>query len=211
MRAILPITAALMLGACVTAAVPPALPVLEFAANDCTDAPDLAQAISLIPKKESALHVVAAPIGSASSCLARPDQRTAYVLFEVPADHADKTLTVGGQLEALRVLSPHVETLDAQGQTVRRFADDEFMYRGPNFSVLFRPRETERYVLVGQNPARVGQTYDSIAIGVSTTPVYTGYGTANWNTGVDTAQSRTFSYEGVAMVTVNDSDTDEQQ
>jgi hypothetical protein len=209
MRAILPITAALSLAACVTVE-PPALPVLEFSGVDCTDAPDLAQAISLTPKKETALHVVAAPIGSASACLAGPDKRTAYVLFEIPADHADKTLTVGGQLEALRVLSPHVETLDAQGQTVRRFADDEYMYRGPNFSVLFRPRETERYVLVGQNPARVGQTYDSIAIGVSTTTVYTGYGTSNWNTGVDMAQSRTFSYEGIAMVTVNDSDTDEE-
>lgn len=210
MRALLPITAALTLGACVTVE-PPALPVLEFTAVDCTDAPDLAQAISLTPKKEAAVHVVAAPIGSASACLARPDLRTAYVLFEIPADHADKTLTVGGQLEALRVLSPHVETLDAQGQTVRRFADDEYMYRGPNFSVLFRPRETERYVLVSQNPARVGQTYDSIAIGVSTTTYYTGYGAANWNTGVDMAQSRTFSYEGIAMVTVNDSDTDEEQ
>ena len=65
--------------------------------------------------------------------------------------------------------------------------------------------------MVAANPERVGQQYDSIAVGTQTTTVYTGYGAANWTTGHEASLSRTFSYEGVAHVTVYDTDTKEDQ
>ena len=107
--------------------------------------------------------------------------------------------------------------LDAAGRTTRGFRTDEYLYRGFNYSVLLRPRSDERFILVTIDPSRVGQRYDSIAIGVSTSatgaPV-TGLasglvGSGNITTGTDASISRTFSYEGAVQAIVNDSDTDE--
>ena len=100
--------------------------------------------------------------------------------------------------------------MDQNGQVVRSFRSDEYMYRGPNYSVLFRPRAPERYVLVTVDPVRVGQTYDSIAIGTHITTTYTPYGPVYFTSGSDAAQSRVFSYEGSVQVVINDSDTKEE-
>lgn len=210
------LTAVAMLGAC--ASLPPPPPaVLNMAARTCAPAPDLASAISLTPDKERALHSVTAQIGFATPCVRHDGIDTAYILYALPADLDDKTLTVGGYLEPLRILSPSVEVLNADGGTSRRFRADEYLYRGFNYSVLFRPRPDERFILVTVDPSRVGQRYDSIAIGVSTTasgaPVAglaSGLvGSGNITTGTDVSLSRTFSYEGAVQAVVNDSDTEE--
>lgn len=197
-----------MLSACVTAA-PPAPPVLEFTRSSC-GAVDLSSAVSLTPPKERALFLVNQPVVAESPCVAQDGTASAYALFALPDDLGDKTLTVGGVLEATRILSPKVAVLDGDGRVVRSFRSDEYMYRGLNYSVLFRPRAPERYVLVTVDPARVGQTYDSIAIATQTTSTYTPYGPIMITTGSDGAQSRVFSYEGSVQVVVNDSDTKEE-
>ncbi|GLK47113.1 hypothetical protein GCM10017620_00860 [Brevundimonas intermedia] len=191
------------------ASVPPPAPVLTFDRHDCAEV-DLTRAISLTPDKERALHSVTTVIDSATPCATLASGASAYVLFAVPEDFEDKTLTVGAALEATRIFSPTVSVLDAAGQETRRFASDEFMYRGANFSVLFRPRAAERYVLVSSDPSRVGQRYDSINIGTSSTTTYTPYGGATFTSGVDASLSRTFSYEGSALVVINDSDPKEK-
>jgi hypothetical protein len=193
---------------CVTVA-PPEPAMLTFDRTDCT-AVDLSKAISLTPAKEQAVHYVSAPVDATSPCATLDAKSSAYALFAIPTDSEDKTLTVGAYLEPLRILSPAVSVLDAEGRETRRFKSDEFMYRGMNYSVLFRPRPNERFVLVSSDPERVGQRYDSISIGTNATTTYTGYGTATIRTGVDTAQSRAFSYYGAAQVTVNDADTKEE-
>jgi hypothetical protein len=75
--------------------------------------------------------------------------------------------------------------------------------------VQFRPRAGEAYVLVSADPALVGQRYDSIVIATSTASAATAAGAFSWTTGVDGAQSRTFSYEGTIQVSVYDSDAEE--
>lgn len=200
--------AAAVLSGCVTA-TPPAPPVVEFTRSGC-GAIDLARAVSLTPPKERALFLVNQPVAADSPCAIQDGSASAYALFALPDDMGDKTLTVGGVLEATRILSPRVTVLDGEGRIVRSFRSDEYMYRGLNYSVLFRPRTPERYVLVTIDPARVGQTYDSIAIGTSTTATYTPYGPIMITTGADGAQSRIFSYEGSVQVIVNDSDTKEE-
>jgi hypothetical protein len=122
----------------------------------------------------------------------------------LPKDPTGKTLTVGAVLEGRRIFAPEVVLLDAAGKTARTFPAADYYYRGAVFSVQFVPKPDEAFVLVEADPARVGQRYDSIAIGTATTPIVTPYASMNWHSGVDTKESRTFSYEGSAQVTVDD-------
>lgn len=197
--------------ACTTVpTVPPAQATLNYAATaDCASAPDLTRAISLTPPKEQATFSVPAP--KATGCLTLADGGTTpYVVYALPTDYADKTIIVGSVLEPLRILSPDVAILNRDGEVSRTFDAADYLYRGPVFSVQFRPRETEAYVLVTTDPSRVGQRYDAITVGVVTTTIYTGYGASNWHSGVEANQSRTFSWEGTAYVTVADTDTKEE-
>ncbi len=189
--------------------VPPAPAVVTLAARGCAAEADLAAAAGLVPETERAVYVVTTPIGSATPCLRRDGVDTSYVLHALPSDSEDKTITVGGYLEPLRILSPAVALLDAEGKETRRFRAEDFLYRGPNYSVLFRPRDGERYLLVTVDPSRVGQAYDSIAIGRSATTSYTPYGPVTFTVGTDASHVRTFSYEGAVQVVVNDRDTKE--
>lgn len=199
---------ALMLPGCVTMAIiPPA--VTSYSGAGCASAPDLAQAINLVPDRERAVHSINAIVGSATPCLEGPQGPGPYVVFAIHPDRADKTLIVGGALEARRILAASVRTLDAYGQTVRTFAPSEFFFRGGTYSVQFRPRETEAYVLVTTDPQLVGNVYSAINIGTVTTGTYAAGIYASWTSGTDQSQVRTFSYEGTATVLINDSDTEE--
>jgi len=113
-------------------------------------------------------------------------------------------------LEAMRIFAPNVEVLDAQGRLMRTFERREFFYRGPVYSVQFRPRQGEAYLLVTAAPELVGQEYDSIQIGVATTVVPVGVYSAVVNTGTEAKQLRTFSYDGTVRVSINDTDTEEK-
>ena len=198
------------LAACAT--TPPPVPpaALTYSGVDCAAAPDLVNPVSLTPDKERATFSVNAPITAATPCLLHAEGwTTPYVTFALPADYSDKTVIVGTLLEPLRILSPSVVILDREGRVSRTFGLDDYMYRGAVYSVQFRPRETEAYIVVTAEPSRVGRQYDSISVGVVTTTLYTGYGAANWNSGVEAAQSRTFSWEGTVQIQVADSDTEE--
>lgn len=195
--------------ACATA-VPPSPAVLEYSRAGCPATPDLSTAVSLTPKKETNGHIVTTVIGPESGCLQMGETSSPYALYALPSDIDDKTLSVGGVLEVLRILSPTVSVLGTDGAVRRTFAAEDYFYRGPVYSVQFRPEPGDAYVLVTTNPARVGQRYDSINVGTSTTAVYTGYGTANFTTGHEVNGSRAFSYEGAVQIIVYDSDTREE-
>jgi hypothetical protein len=195
--------------ACATA-VPPAPAVLDYARQDCDAVPNLTTAISLTPEKESPAHRVSTVVSSQTACLQQDGGTSPYVVYALPADRDDTTLIVGGVLEAFRIFAPTITLLDAQGQVTRAFPAEEFLYRGPVYSVQFRPRETEAYILVKVDRDRVGAGYDAINVGTNTTTISTGYYASNWTTGTENHSSRTFSWEGTVLVTVNDSDTDEK-
>lgn len=193
---------------CATAPAP--LPaVLEYARQDCHAAPDVSAAISLTPEKETNGHLVTTVVGPQTPCLTRAGGSTPYLVYALPADLDDKTVAVGGVLEAMRILSPDVSVLDASGRVTRTFAPSDYFYRGPVYSVQFRPREGDAFVLVASDPARVGRRYDAINVGTNTTTVYTGFGAANFTTGVEASTSRMFSHEGAVQVIVYDTDTKE--
>ncbi|HEY0101972.1 MAG TPA: hypothetical protein VGB60_00705 [Brevundimonas sp.] len=202
-------SALLATAGCATAVAP--LPaVLDYAGSGCAPRVDLGGAISLTPAKETNGFVVVADVGGGSPCLiGAGGKATPYALFALPADPDDKTIAVGGALEPLRIFSPQVSVLAADGTELRTLPAADFFYRGPVFSVQFRPREGEAFLLVGADPARVGQRYDAINVGTNTTTVYTGFGAANFTTGVEANNSRLFSYHGGVQVIVYDTDLED--
>jgi len=205
-------TLAAGLSACATVP-PPSPPILDYARNDCDVGPVLANAISLTPEKETNGYMVSTPVNAATPCLRSADpagRSSPYLVYLLPEDRGDKTLTVGAVLEGARILSPAISLLNDQGQITRTFAPLDYLYRGAVFSVQFRPRDIDAYVLVTADPSRIGQRYDAIAVGTNTTVISTGYLTSNYTTGVEASTSRTFSYEGTVHITVYDSDTDEE-
>lgn len=194
--------------ACATAPAPLA-PVLEYVRQDCHTVPDVATAISLTPEKETNGHLVTTVIGPQTHCLQRASGATPYIIYALPTDLGDKTLAIGGILEQTRILSPDVSVLDARGQVTRTFPSSDYFYRGPVYSVQFRPREGDAFVMVTSDPARVGRRYDAINVGTNTTMVYTGFGATNFTTGREASTSRAFSHEGTIQVIVYDTDTKE--
>lgn len=190
---------------CATVELPPAS--LIYANASCDAAPNLSNAISLTPEKEKAVHLVSAPVTTETPCIMRNGKPLPYVVFALPEEFADKTLVVGSALETNRIFAPHIEILDAQGTFARTFEREEYFYRGPVYSIQFRPRETERYLLVTAEPEMVGVEYNSIHIGVNSNYVATAYGGVMINTGSDTTLLRTFSYDGTLSVMINDTDT----
>ena len=204
MRA-LPLAAAalggVLLAGCATTSPPKA--ALSFAGQGCAPAPDLSQAVSLTPQKPKAEFVVARAVGADAACLGGAGGGRPYVVFALPTDPADKTVTAGATLEPTRIFSPDVALLDEAGRTTRTFRPADYYYRGPVFSVQFQPKAGERYLLVAADPSRVGQRYDAIAIGTATSSTYAAGVVITWTRGLDNKTSRTFSYEGQVQVTVD--------
>lgn len=198
-------------GVMACASVPPPQAVLEYARQNCASQPDLATAQSLTPDRKKAVHSVSTQVNGQTPCVTTTGGAASpYVLYVLPSDHDGKTITVGASLEVVRIFAPHVAVLDAHGAVTRTFASDQFMYRGPVYSVLFRPRAAEAYIIVTAEPSLVGQRYDSINISTATSSTYAAGATISWTTGVDATQSRVFSYEGAVIVTVHDTTTEER-
>lgn len=208
-RSALAVVAGAALTASCATAPPPLPPVLDYVRQDCHASPDVSAAVSLTPEKETNGYLVTTVVGPQTPCLTRAGMATPYVVYALPTDLGDKTLAVGGLLEAMRILSPEVSVLDARGRVTRTFAPSDYFHRGPVYSVQFRPRDGEAFVLVTSDPARVGRRYEAINVGTNTTTVYTGFGTANFTTGVEASTSRMFSHEGAIQVIVYDTDTKE--
>lgn len=197
-----------LLTACASVAPPPPA-ATTFARQDCVATPSLAGALSLTPSKPRREHVVNAAVTAQTPCVQHNGKPTPYVVFALPSDHDDKMLSVGGLLEGARVFAPEVTLLDAQGQVTRTFDPSEYFYRGAVYSMQFRPRENEAFVLVTGDTARVGHEYRSIVTGMTTTPVITPVVAFNINSGTEAGQHRTFSYDGTVQVTIYDSDLEE--
>lgn len=183
-------------------------PRLVYDRSDCPAGPDLASAVSLTPRSERAYFYVGQQIDHATPCWAPDAQPAPYVIFQLPAPYADKTITVGGGLEPHRIFAARIMTLDAAGTPVRTFVANDFFFREGVYSVQFRPREGERYILVTSNRDLVGQTYSSIQIGVNSGATYAAGAYVSYNVGTDQATERVFSHEGTVAVIVQDSQVD---
>lgn len=191
---------ALPLAGCAT--TPPSPPALQYARADCAAAPDLSRAISLTPDKKKRVWALDQPVGSNAPCLARGGGNAPYLLFSLPPAGSVRMVELGSLLEVERLFSPDVILLDELGATTRSFTPDHFMFRPGLYSVQFVPQANERFALVTADKARIGQSYDSLSLGVSSTTITTAYGATNWRSGQETQFSRGFSYEGTLRANV---------
>ena len=189
--------------ACGCSTVPVLPPVTAYRATGCASAPDLSGAVSLTPERQRRIFTVENAVDRSTPCLQRGATATPYVVYALPEDAAGTMVEVGARLEAARIFSPAVATLDRAGNQVRSFVPDQYLYRGSIYSVQFVPIPDERYILVTADPDRIGRRYDAIAISTSTTPLVSPYGVANWTSGVDQSISRTFSYDGMVAAIVH--------
>jgi hypothetical protein len=198
-----------VLAGCATPTPPAA--VITYAGKACDSQPDLSRAISLVPQKppkKNLPHVVTTEVNGQTRCLTRPGGNGPYLVYALEPDHRLKMHTIGAVQERARVLSPDVSILDREGRVTRVFGPGDFLFRGGFYSVQFRSRDSEAFVLFATNPGRVGERRDSIEIGTSTSGYYVAGFSGSYTLGVDNAATRTFSYEGTAQVVVYDSPAD---
>ena len=191
----------LLATACMTMPPPPPA-TLSYAGRECDSTPNLGRAVSLVPERRRAHHMVRLPVDDVTPCLRNGGAATPYILYAIPSTGVH-IIEVGSRLEQARIFSPEIALLDQDGDRVRTFAPDQYLYRGGFFSVQFVPQSNERYILITAEPSRVGQSYDAVAISTSTTYVYTGFGMASWTSGHDQNVSRIFSYEGSVAAVVH--------
>lgn len=137
-----------------------------------------------------------------SGCLELNGARGPYVVFALPEQAWPAPIEIGSSLEGLRIFSPHIVLLDADGKESRSFTPEHYHLRSFFYSVLFQQQPGERYALVRSNPARIGTSYEGIRTGISTTIIYTGYGATAWNTGLESHISSAFSFSGTVRANV---------
>lgn len=208
MRAIAVAVSIGLVSGCATTTTPLDPPRLVYERTDCAASPDLMNAVSLTPRSERAYFYVSRAVDHATPCWAPDAQAAPYIVFEIPAAFADKTLIVGGGMEPHRIFAARIMTLDAEGAPVREFAAEDFFFRQGLYSVQFRPREWERYILVTSDRDLVGQTYSSIHIGVNSGATYAAGTYVSYNIGIDQSADRVFSHTGTVSVIVQDGQVD---
>lgn len=193
---------AMLLAGCAST-TPPAPPVLSYAATGCAAQPDLASAISLNSEKKKKVWTVDRPVAGDTPCLTRNGVSGPYLVYALPSAGTARMVELGAVMEAGRLFSPSVILLDAQGVPTRGFAADQYMFRTGVLSVQFTPQEHERFALVTADPARVGQSYDAIRTGTSSTYIPVGaYGGSNWRSGHEAQVSLGYSYEGTVRASM---------
>jgi hypothetical protein len=187
--------------------VPPAA-VSSLETKVCDKEISLKDVIYLTPEKRQAYHTVSTLIEAKTACLEKDGTKSNYVIYRLPANAENHTVTVGGVQEELRTFAPSVSLLDADAKPSRRFADDRFATLGNIIGIQFRPLPVERYILVQSNPALVGTSISSLATRISQTSGYTpataySYGGSyNIQSGVEVKNMRTYSHEGYVNVIV---------
>lgn len=207
MRSMAPALGLLALAALAGCATPPPPAVTAYTHEGCGTGPELGTALGLAQPKPKTNFAVPAKLDASAACMHGEGGDSPYRLFVLPKPAEAKTFTVGAVLEGARLVAPKVALLDDSGKVARTFEQKDFFFRGPVYSVQFRPRPGEAYILITVDRARIGARYDSIAVGTTTTTSTTAQGASfSWTSGVDQSVSRGFSYEGEVVVTVYDPD-----
>jgi hypothetical protein len=197
-------TLAALLSACATP-VPAPPPVVEYAHADCTAAPELAGAVSLTPPRERAEFDVSTVVSDQTPCVGDAASGAPYIVYALPIDYSDKTITVGASVESSRIFAANAVLLDANGAVTRTIGTDQFTYRGGLYSAQFRPHQGETYLLVKADRAIVGNNYNSITLGTGTATGCAPGACFNWSYGTEAHGAATFSYTGTIQIQVFDS------
>lgn len=183
------------------ASTPPLEAVLNAPEGPCAEQPDLAAALLLEAPRGNRTTAEAAALDATASCLdgGTGSENSWYALARIPDAETDLLLTASGANEFRRVLALTVRMLDENGETVRTFDRERYIQMSDGYSLQIRPRENEAFILATTAPDLVGETVDSIHLGINTTYYSTGYVTSQYHSGSDTNYSRQFSHEGAVI------------
>jgi hypothetical protein len=173
MRILAAALTASVLTACVTPPPPPPEAVLQFTpAAPCANALSAATAVSLTPEAPTGVFGNSAPFGDPNTpCFADAQGVAApYAMFALPEGQV-ASVSAGAIIEARRVLAVRVSTLDANLNSLRTFAADDFQHRGRTYSVLFRPATGEKYVQVTADASAIGRHVSFVTGDPATVPL----------------------------------------
>ena len=188
---------------CVTVE-PPLPPVLSIAGKTCSPQPDLSTAVTTVPARPAQWRDVSSVVGATTGCIATEAGEANYVVFTLPDHPANHTITVGGTKDVLGIFAPSVSVLDANGAPVRTFEPSRYADLGTLVGVQFRPPAEARYVLVQSDPALVGKEVSALEVGINSSTMYAGAGTAFYQhaSGAVNNARRVFSHEGMVSLRI---------
>jgi len=190
----------LCVGACAT---PPDIPpLLDISAAQCTQQPDLANAIVTVATVDGDSEKPrTATLNLRSGCIDGADGRSLYAVFAMP-DGGPFTISVSSLPQGRSVLAPRARILDAQGVEVRRLPPSSFLFRGPNLTALYRSHPGEHYLVVSSDPPSVGKPLRRLQENVQATTAGAGGIFVTIYTGTDIASEATWSHNGEISVSV---------
>jgi hypothetical protein len=154
------VVAMLCLSAACESTSPPPSAVLSFTSTaGCAEGLAAERAEVVTVKKRQDSGNITTQVSAASACQVENGVERPFALYRLPRGVDIQSVQAGGVFQVNRVFAADVKTLDENLAPVRDFGPDAFYHRGGSWSVFFRPRDQERYILVRANPELVGKSY----------------------------------------------------
>ncbi len=209
------LAASLMLVACATTPAPLLAPELKYAApSECPSSLDMSQAVGL-PDDEKKVRkmyrnrtlLMTGQMEKDSQCLVEDGGKSSpAIVFLLPTDLTGEVIYAGSVLDPNSIFAADVSTLDANGNTVRSFPRESFLFQGTQYGVQFRPKENETFVLIKAAHELIGDARETTELSVGSQNVSlvvgSSYGSGTNLVGSQTSYQRIYAYDGAVSVRV---------
>lgn len=170
----------------------------------CDDVFDLENPteVSLLEDDNQDNIFVDAVVDDQSPCFrSEAGAKSSYAVFTIKdVDPLTMTVVVGSRLELGRILAPLVVVLSEEGEFLRSYGADRFLYRGDHLSVSFRPKADDYYIVVKSNSDIVGDGYDNIKTLVTHAHIPVGYSLGAIPASADLVNNTVYSHYGIARL-----------
>lgn len=208
--------AGIVLVACETPSYAPILPpkLAYSAPTNCAASVDLSKAIGITKDPKLVKRMMknrtitrSRRMESSAQCLQGAEKAIPAMVFTLPPDLTGEVVYAGSILDYNSIFAADVSTLNANGDTVRTFERESYLFQGQQYGVQFRPSDEEVFVLIKADPELIGEERDTTELSVSSQNVsnYGAGGTYSSGTnlvGAQTAYNRTYAYDGMVQVRI---------
>lgn len=179
--------------------------VIDFAPRgQCDAAYDLNGPTSLTPDYPTGRVASMVVFDNLTKCVVDADgSESAYHVFAMPTSGTTASIMIGAEAEDKRILATKIITLTAEGETVRVFEDEALEYRGPGEVALYRPLDSEAFIVIATDASKIGGRFSFVADDLETVehPAHLTGRYYDENPAIDMV-SRPYSYEGSAITLV---------
>lgn len=181
---------------------PPKPPLTIVLNKNCTVTPILEPATPIITDTTKKSFSITTEITTIALCLEEtPGAKSLYHVYRLPRGFEAMDITIGALREEARILAPIVKVYDPKGSVTRAFDNDDFLFRGAHYSVQFRNRPGDAFILIASNPSIVGEVSSNISNTVTSTSYSTGTGAFfTMYSGQETQQQAKFSHTGSILL-----------